>query len=336
MKSRQRFAFALFAAAALFATPSCSDDDSWRPTWAVPLVKDMSLQLSGFVGEEELTTFNERIKEFWNDYVDIEMHLPVGEGGQDTVNLVAYEVLTKKNDKGDYYYVDMVGGTPRLNDTTKQWSLTQEEISSIDEFLAKYKTGGSTVKGDSAINCLLNGVANGKDAFIITANLLERMRQSDGVNYTDSVNYQLDSILTNASMNELISLNLNELTQGVPISHVKLGMDIENTMPFKVKFNASFVDTDSAPTLPIDFRDEHNNPIDSLNANASKTKCSFDSGDKDLAAIFEKTTGVQLNVDCKKHEDLTPDKLRKLAGQGITFSMRVKIETTGKNLANLK
>jgi len=331
MKTKQLLAWTLLVAATLCAS-SCDklkDDDSWKPTWAVPLIKEMSLQLSDFVDSAQVDTFNVRIKEFWSDYVSEEIGLG---GGQETVDSVAYEILTQQGSDGSYFYVSMgTDGVPQLNDATKTVlqnnGNSPAQIDSINSFLADYKNGSNTVSGDSAINNLLKGiVGNSKDVFTTAANLIDHMRTTQS-NYIDSINNQLDSILAQANMNELISLNLNDLTQGVPVVNIKLDMDIKNTMPFKINFNARFV-ADSTTTLNVGFKDKNGNPIDSLNANASEESLSFDSGSTNLVEVFEKTTGVMLKIGCKKDEEpLSAAALRTLADKGITFSMRVKVQT---------
>jgi len=350
MKHKKLFALVLLAAATLFVT-SCEDDDNWKPIWAVPLISEMKMQVSDFVDSAQVAEFNAQIRQIWHDYVAEE--LGIG-GGQETVDSVAFLILTSINSDSLHTYVDITEDGPQLNDTTKnmlaEMGVTEDMIDIINSFLNDYwannpdiwsawgkafvkktshvaapkNTGGSEANGTTAIDFLLQGIiGDSKDIFVTAANIMDRLSNTP---YFNEIDTQLDEVLQKANMNDTIELDLSSMAQGVEISYVKLEMNISNTMPFSVNFAASFVDSVGNELLKI-----FNN--DTLSVNQLNKQLIFEG--RDLAEKFEKTKGISLKVDCTKNAPLTSDMLRTLAEKGITISnMRVKAQAGMGSLLN--
>ncbi|MDR2814504.1 MAG: hypothetical protein LBB79_07635, partial [Prevotellaceae bacterium] len=220
MKSMLKFfLIMLLPAVAAWAT-SCQDDDSWKPTWALPLVKAQTITIGYFMGDDAVKEVNDRVKEKWEEYVEKKF----AEIDSANVDSIAYAVLAEDTTST---YVTFNNGIPELNDSTKKLirenlkenGQSEAKIAQINSFLAAYSKatqsnnppqpstqsskakarprdsdgnsdGGSSdyYGGGSAIHNLLDAMIHPTDVFITAANLLSTM----GKDYLGSINDQID------------------------------------------------------------------------------------------------------------------------------------------------
>ncbi len=326
---------------------SCQEDENWQPTWAMPVVKETSLTVGDFVAEEDVAEFNVKIKEFWDDYVNDQRAAYGDVAGDQNVDSVAYSVLTDTT--LNYVTHPTDGTTPQLTpEAIAENNLTPDQVDQINQFLEDYfrllyptvnpTSRSAGVKrvvrpmaaasgGQSAIDNLLDGIAsNPPSVFPTVATLMNIMPDK-----IDSINAQLDEVLKKANMNDLFDLNLRDLVKDAQgVTYLKIDMDMENTLPFRVSFHANFVDAagDSIRSLFSD----------NLNQSASKPLPSFyldnSNGARDLQKIINQTNGVRLKVDLTKAGELNAEQIKELANKGIKFDLRVRIKAQMNDLIN--
>jgi len=334
MKHTKLFAPVLLAAAALFFA-SCEDSENWQPTWAVPLVKEKKMQVGDFIKESQVTEFNQQLQDIWGEYVDEELRESGAVYGPQVVDSVAYLIFFSKNTDGSYMYVDTSGSCPRLNDATEAMLLItagQNEVDDINQFLCYYEENpqGNVGSGNTAMEHLLFGgiVGDSKDIFVTAANVIEKLEGTIyGTEYIDKIDAQLDSVLKQANIDEFIELNISELTNGAQVSKIVIDMDIENSMPFTIKLAVSFVNADSSPAMHMFNETVVKGP------SAPLPPCNKEGSD--LNNAVNSATAIQLKVECKKDEHLTPAVLRTLGETGITIkNLRVKVQAGMSSIVN--
>ncbi|MDR0710848.1 MAG: hypothetical protein LBF67_00675, partial [Prevotellaceae bacterium] len=149
------FLIALLPVAA--AVTSCQDADDWKPTWALPIVKDQILRIGDFITDEEVKEINDQVRAEWKGYVNERFSSSDSIG----IDSVAYTALTKK----DSTYVDFdAQGVPTLNDSTKTLikenlktkgessDVIEAKIDQINDFLKVYHSALELKAQQQSIN----------------------------------------------------------------------------------------------------------------------------------------------------------------------------------------
>jgi hypothetical protein len=335
--------FFLIALLPVAAVTSCRDDDEWKPTWALPIVKEQTFRIGDFITDEETAEVNKKVREEWSSYVAERFGL------NDTANVdsVAFVVLTSK----DSTYVQFdAQGVPSLNDSTRaliEKNLTDkgesEEdveaiISQINAFLEAYNSAlqsstpappaplskaGATPRaaplpdainknygGDSAVNNLLSAMIHPTDVFITAANLLSTM----GAGYLDSINSQIDSLLQKATMTDTIKLDLTEYTgENASITALDISLDINSSLPFAISIYAGFIGANS-------------HIVNETVSDGKEIKRTKSFSGEELDNITSSKEGVRFSVSCRRDGVITESVLRTLSQQTVSFSLRVKIQ----------
>ena len=329
------------------AVTSCRDDNEWKPTWALPIIKEQTIRISEFIGPNQVADVKEKVKEGWNSYVQEQLGTA---GDSATVDSVAYRVLT---DSSSTYVAFDSSGTPQLSDSTVALIRenlgdnpeTKDKIQQINNFLAAYyeahpelasPTQPSTLKakakagpraapaagsasissgGSSAVSNLLDAIIDQNDVFVTAANLLSTMDTS----YLDSINSQIDNMLEKANMVDSVELDLAEYVgEDVSITALDLYLNITNSLPFDVALNVNFVGAKG---------DSISNIVDTSNfePTISKVLKEGENGDE-LNNIINKAKKVKFSIACQRNVSITEEILRSLSDKGITFSLRVKVQ----------
>ena len=232
MNSTLKF-FSIALLPMIAALTSCQDDNEWKPTWALPVVKEQTIRIGDFMGDDDVADINAKVKEEWSNYVNERFGL----SDTSDVDSVAYKVLTSVA-SDDTTYVTFKNGAPVLNDSTValiKENLTggddvDKKIQQINDFLQAYytaqqaqaqnSTSSSKARpraansasskgsygGDTAVNNLLDAMIHPTDVFITAANVLSTM----GGEYLDSINSQIDSALQKANMVDSVDIDLAE------------------------------------------------------------------------------------------------------------------------------
>ncbi|MDR1022411.1 MAG: hypothetical protein LBL94_03945 [Prevotellaceae bacterium] len=359
MKLKLRYFLIALLPVIAAAAVSCQNDDNWKPTWALPLVKEQTIRIGDFIADGDVEEVNKQVRQQWNSYVEEHFGLNTY---SDSVNVdsIAYIVLVNN---GDTYVTFPDNSAPVLNDSTK--NLIKEnlgdspdveaKIDQINQFLTAYYTAhpellqngnnppnpmakskatpkssssGGNHGGDSAINNLLDAMIHPTDIFITAANVLSAMG-SDGNNYIDSINSQIDSVLLEAQMTDSIPINFADYAKGGAISSIELYIDIakskDDDLPFKFNFSANFVDAQGINVNDIfkEINVDLNNPPPPLN---------FNKGEKELDKIVEQTQYVKFSVKCERSGTIGKEILRTLSAQGISFRVRVRVQAAMSKL----
>jgi hypothetical protein len=335
------FLIALLPVAAVVT--SCQDDDDWKPTWALPIVKEQTLCIGDFISTEQVAEVNKQVKTEWTSYVQNSF----SDGDSTNIDSIAFAVLASE----DSTYVTFAQGAPKLNDSTeklieKHLSETgkteteiQGKIEQINDFLKAYynalpqsesptqnpgkarakpraeTSGNKYYGGDSVVNNLLDAMIDPTDVFVTAANLLSTM----GTSYLDSINSQIDSLLEKANMTDTIALDLAKnigAEASITALEIGLAVTVDTTLPFEITLKASFIDVESSESSIIDRTFSKGEKID-------HTKTFSD--DAELDDIV-KSKGVILSVSCKRSAPITEATLRNLSKGAISFSLRVKIQ----------
>ena len=339
------------------AVTSCRDDNEWKPTWALPIIKEQTIRISEFIGPNQVAEVNKKVKEEWDSYVQRQLGGVGGGGGGDsaTVDSVAYRVLT---DSSSTYVAFNSSGTPQLSDSTvalikenlKDDDEVDDKIQQINDFLAAYyeahpelasPTQPSTLKakakarpraapaagsastysgGGSAVSNLLDAIIDQNDVFVTAANLLSTI----GTGYLDSINSQIDNMLEQANMVDSVELDLAEYVgEGVSITALELYLNITNSLPFDVALNVNFVGAKG---------DSISNIVNSSNFETTISKVLKEDKDRaELNNIIQNAKKVKFSVACRRTDPITGEILRSLSDKGITFSLRVKVQAPMNN-----
>jgi hypothetical protein len=344
---------AVLCAAAL--ATSCKEDENWNPTWAIPVLKESSLTVADFVSPEMGAEFSAAVNGFWNDYINNQ--LKVLDNRPDTIqelhniDSMAYAVLTDTS----LHFVEYENGTPKLTDeVVEENNISGEQREQIDEFLNIYYSllisgGGAhgaavkgyavkpkaeddenVGKGKGAIESLLSGIAeNPLNIFPTVATLLEVLPT-----YKDSINAELDKVLEQATMDELQEADLKSLAQSADgVKRIEVGMDINNSLPFRVAIEANFIDGNNDNSLIHPLLQGGNENLDPSGSNELKPFSIPAINDEELLKdIVSKTTHIQLKVKLTKSEQLTAETLRTLANRGVKFNLRVRVQANMSKL----
>ncbi|MDR2938050.1 MAG: hypothetical protein LBU92_03820 [Prevotellaceae bacterium] len=339
-----KFLLAALCMAALAVTSCENEDPNWNPTWAVPVLKETSLTVADFVDEDMAADFNAQVKGFWNDYVNEQIADLGIDGGAEAIDSLAYVVITNP----DLGYVEMdEKGIPQLSDSIKDVledsQLTEDQINQIDDFLKDYFATGkipnipnfprsASVKaavqpratpglGSGMIDNLLDGISkNPVNIFPTVGTLLDIMPE-----YEVQINQELDNVIEQTKMSDTIDLDLKGMVQdSSSVKLIKVNMEMENTLPLKIKLEANFVDAKGRIIERL-FSNEEIGQVSSKGLEIEFNEAA-------LTNIVEKTAAVQLEVSLVKTENLTAETLKYLADKGVTFSLRVKAQAGMSNL----
>ena len=326
------------------ALTSCQDDNEWKPTWALPVVKEQTIRIGDFMGDDDVADINAKVKEEWSNYVNERFGL----SDTSDVDSVAYKVLTSVA-SDDTTYVTFKNGAPVLNDSTValiKENLTggddvDKKIQQINDFLQAYytaqqapaqnSTSSSKARpraansasskgsygGDTAVNNLLDAMIHPTDVFITAANVLSTM----GGEYLDSINSQIDSALQKANMVDSVDIDLAEYVgENASITALEISLDIKNSLPFKVTLNVNFTDADG---------DSISNIVsvsDSISSIATILKKLGEKDENELNTIIKKAKRVKFSATCKRDSIITEEILRTLSQKTISFSLRVRVQ----------
>ncbi|MDR1417445.1 MAG: hypothetical protein LBJ57_08545 [Prevotellaceae bacterium] len=357
MKPALKFCLLALLPVIAAAAISCQDDDNWKPTWALPLIKEQSILIGSFIKESDVKEVNDQVRKEWNKYVKEKLNIGDGSGAG-IVDSIAYLVLANHQDS---IYVKFDNDGPKLNDSIEakiKESLGNDadvdsKIAQVNKFLSVYWQalqqqsnsegnnplsamakskaiaknvisaqggGGGTAGGDTAINNLIDAMIHPTDVFITAANVLSAM-DADG-SYIDSINAQIDSVLQKTKMLDSIAIDFADyVADGSPISAIEL--DIITTsaewMPFKFKFSANFADVKGDSICKI---------FEENNVDLEKSlSFPFEQSDEELLnEIVKNTKYVKFRVECWRTDRITKDILRTLSQKGIHFSVRLKVQ----------
>jgi hypothetical protein len=311
---------------AAVAVTSCQDDPEWKPTWALPLVKDQTMSIGDFMEKSDVEEVNDRVRAEWKDYVAERFGL------NDSVNVdsIAFVVLVDTTSNYVDYDADSI---PKLNtptDSIIRANLTEnnpnvnvdEKIKQINDFLESYKKAQLTSSsspssgsygGDVVVHNLLDAMIHPDDVFITAANLLSAM----GDGYINSVNDQIDKVLEKANMTDTIAVNFAEYVgEDVAISSLELHLGVTNVLPFEVKLSADFIDDKNSVV---------NEAIKETTFTGHK-ECSSPPFDNQLDNIVKNTEAVKFSVKCTRTQPITEPDLRMLSKKTISFNLRVRIQ----------
>jgi hypothetical protein len=180
--------------------------------------------------------------------------------------------------------------------------------------------------GSSAINGLLEAMIHPTDIFITAANVLSTMG-SDGTSYIDSINAQIDTVLQKAAMTDSIDINfVDYVGENSPISSIELYIATKGEdLPFEFEFKADFVGADG---------DSIRNIFTKSDVNLEDSP-SFEFTEKDASSIktiVEETKYVKFSVKCLRTESINQNVLRTLSQKGISFSVRVRVQSAMSKL----
>jgi hypothetical protein len=353
--------------AAAVAATSCQDDDSWKPVWALPLVKEQAIRIGDFITDEDVAAVNEQVKKQWNNYVQKSFGL------NDTTNVDSIAFLVLANDV-DSTYITFQDSVPVLNESIKeqirdnlQGSLDstaiEKKIAQINGFLEAYwaachgqnssptpsspsplsakAKGRAITKSDgSSPNPAVSGYYGGAgaingllDAMIhptdifVTAANLLTTMGYDGKNYIDSINAQIDAVLQRAAMTDSIAINFADYV-GESSPISSIELYIA-TKSDALPFDFGF---------KADFVDANSDSIRNIFTKDGVTlenSPSFDFKEDNassLNTIVEKTEYVKFSVKCQRTKSIDQDVLRTLSQKGISFSARVKVQSAMSKL----
>ncbi|MDR0565895.1 MAG: hypothetical protein LBG47_02480 [Prevotellaceae bacterium] len=346
------FLIALLPMAA--AVTSCQDDNEWKPTWALPIIKEQTIRIGEFIGHDHVAKVNEKVKEEWKNYVEEQSE---EEGGDlAAVDSVAYRVLT---DSSSTYVAFDSSGAPKLSESTEAQirenlnedsAAVEEKINQINKFLAAYyaaqhdelgtppaqasnlkakarpraepAAGSESASGEggSAISTLLDAIIDQNNVFVTAANLLSTL----GDDYIDSINNRIDDILEQANMVDSVELDLEEYVgEGVSITALELYLNITDSLPFDVNLNINFVGAKG---------DSISNIVNRSNFETTISKVLKEDKDRaELDNIIQNAKKVKFSVACRRTDPITGEILRSLSDKGITFSLRVKVQAPMNN-----
>ncbi|MDR1342546.1 MAG: hypothetical protein LBK18_04720 [Prevotellaceae bacterium] len=338
MKQTLRYFLIAMLPVVAAAAISCKDDDNWKPTWALPLVKEQTIRIGDFITDSDVKKINNRVRQQWTSYVADRF------GNSDTTNVdsTAYCVILVDSTT----YVTFDSGYPALNDSTEHLirkNLTGDpdainaKIAQINQFLKSYgedhpnppgngDPSSNSYGGNTAINSLLDAMIHPTDVFITAANVLSAMG-NDGKYYVDSIRDQIDTLLLGAQMTDSIPINFADyVPDGEVISSIELDVTINSSgwLPFYFNFGANFVGANSDSICAIFSGDDvihlTNPPSPHFGKDGTQKEA--------LDDIVKRTQFVKFSAKCGREPDrsITENVLRTLSDQGISFSVRVKVQ----------
>ncbi|MDR1225284.1 MAG: hypothetical protein LBK47_00080 [Prevotellaceae bacterium] len=320
---------------------SCKDDPNWQPTWAAPVVKEITLTVKDFMTEGAGSDALDNVTAYWEEFVEWETGTP--KGTNDAIDSMAYAVLTDTT-SAYAHYVDYTvsDGTPQLSDSARKEldknGVTSDQMDSINVFLEQYfnskiKQGvnpkrvqakaepvptSNNASGSLAIGYLLSGLIDPTNIFATVGNLLAVMPQK----YQDSLNMELDHILAKFDLKDTIALTLKSYAKDASsVKSISITMDVKNTMPIQAKLQAVFTDANNDSIHNI-FDESKNN----IAGDASKTISFSLDNPAQLEKVFNDTKYVSLKTSLAKDKPLDAKAIRELPDKGITFNLRVKIQ----------
>ncbi|MDR2813574.1 MAG: hypothetical protein LBB79_02810 [Prevotellaceae bacterium] len=346
MKSTLKFFMIMLLPVVAAWVTSCQDDPNWDPTWALPLLKSQTITIGDFIEPDAVKEVNDKVRAQWDSYVAERFGLT------DTANVdsIAYVVLTE--DENSTYVAFGNDGKPVLNDSTKRLleenlegghADKEKKIKQVNDFLQAYweahpelnnqsktkstsqakagpradRTPGDNKSygGNTAVSNLLDAMIHPTDVFITAANLLSTM----GEGYLDSINSQIDDILTKASQTAPVDFNLKDYVGGADVGSLEVGLSIANALPFEIELQAYFV----ADGTPV----EENRYIinEKIASNSSEKTYQQSFKGNSLKTIAERSTGVIFSVKCTS-KTITERDLRELSKKNISYSLRVKVQ----------
>ncbi|MDR0414935.1 MAG: hypothetical protein LBH84_05920, partial [Prevotellaceae bacterium] len=102
------------AAVAAVMAVSCEKDANWKPTWALPLVKEQTILIEKFIDDKTVKEVNDKVRVLWGDYVTKHLTAGISLDSANVIDSIAYLVLVNNKDST---YVTFEDGTPKLNDS---------------------------------------------------------------------------------------------------------------------------------------------------------------------------------------------------------------------------